>query len=79
VTKRSPYLLAFAALLLSGCNETIDQEIAHRCHLSSDEWQKAQGVLDAGSDGMAIHAGICRLTRKSKDEIQGEVVGSDAH
>ncbi len=67
--------LMLVTLLLGACNETIDQEVAERCRLSADDWQKAQRVLDAGRDGMVIHAGRCKLTRKSKDEVEGVVAG----
>ena len=63
-------------LPLSAClnNQTIDEEIAGKCGISVSEYHRAESSLDAGHNGMSIHAGRCRLTRTSKDVIEGTVI-----
>lgn len=60
---------------LSACNPTIDEEIAGKCGISVSEYQKAEVALDAGRDGMSVHAGRCRLTRSAKGVTEGTIIG----
>jgi hypothetical protein len=64
---------------LSGClnNPTIDEEIAEKCDLSVDEYRSAQVKLDASQDGASMLVGHCRLTRTSKDVIEGTIVNAE--
>lgn len=62
--------------LLSGClnNPTIDEEVAERCGISVREYQSAEEKLNASRDGVSLLAGHCRLTRTTKDTIEGTVI-----
>jgi len=64
------------SLLLTAClnNPTIDEEIAGKCAISVAEYQRYEAVLDKSHEGMSLRAGRCRLTRTSKDAIEGTVV-----
>ena len=70
-------LIACVALPLSACfyNPTIGEEIAGKCGVSVREYKRADRHLNAAQDGASIRAGRCRLTRKSKDVIEGTVEG----
>jgi hypothetical protein len=62
--------------LLSGClnNPTIEEDIAERCGITVSEYQSADEKLEASRDGASLLAGHCRLTRTSKDTIEGTVI-----
>jgi len=69
-------LVVSLALPLSAClnNPTIDEEIAGRCGISVSDYQRIEAGLDAGRDGMTVHAGHCSLTRTAKGITEGTVV-----
>jgi hypothetical protein len=62
--------------LLSAClnNPTIDEEIAARCGISIGEYQSVEAKLDKSHDGASVVAGQCRLTRTTKNVIEGTVI-----
>ena len=68
-------LLIGLTLMLGGClyNPTIDQEIADKCGISLNDYQRAEAALDEASEGMSLRSGRCRLTRTSDGETEGIV------
>ncbi|MGK6321356.1 hypothetical protein [Sphingomonas sp. DT-204] len=73
---RNLTVLASLTLPLTAClnNPTIDEEIAGRCGISVNEYQRIEANLDAGDDGISVHAGRCRLSRTAKGITEGTVV-----
>ncbi len=74
--KNPAMLILSFTLILSAClkNPTIDEEITEKCSITVSEYRDAETKLNASSDGASIHAGHCRLTRTSKDVIEGQVI-----
>lgn len=74
--KNPAMLIVSFTLILGAClkNPTIDEEIAEKCSITVSEYQDAETKLNASHDGASIHAGHCRLTRISKDFIEGKVI-----
>ena len=67
--------LVALVLALGGClAPTIDQEIADKCGISQSDYQRAETMLENGSDGMSLRLGRCRLTRRSIGTTEGVVV-----
>jgi hypothetical protein len=74
--RRSVPLVVAIMLPLSAClnNQSIDDEIASKCGISVNVYKRAEASLDAGHDGMSLHAGRCRLTRTTEDVVTVTVI-----
>jgi hypothetical protein len=61
---------------LSAClnNPTIEEEIAEKCGVSVNDYERAEATLDKGHDGMSVRVGRCRLTRTAEGITDGTIV-----
>ena len=68
--------IAVLTFSLSAClyNPTISEEIAEKCGLSVNEYERIEASLFAGQVGVAVRGGKCRLTRTGRDTIEGTII-----